>query len=82
MSALVLRGVSKVFGSLSVLSEIDLVVEERENRQFAWSLGMREVDTVVDVAGLESADRGIVQNGGKWPGMAEAVSGCPSSARR
>jgi multiple sugar transport system ATP-binding protein len=63
VSALVLRGVSKSFGPASVLSGIDLEVEEGEIVSLLGPSGCGKSTLLRIVAGLEFTDRGSVQIG-------------------
>ena len=75
MSALSVRGVSKSFGSGSVLADVDLTVGEGEIVSLLGPSGCGKSTLLRIVAGLEHADRGSVQIGSR------DVSGLPPGAR-
>lgn len=75
MSALIVRGVSKSFGAVPVLSDIDLDIGEGEIVSLLGPSGCGKSTLLRIVAGLERADRGKVQIG------VRDVSGLPPGAR-
>ena len=75
MSALIVRGVSKSFGAVPVLSDIDLDIGEGEIVSLLGPSGCGKSTLLRIVAGLERADRGKVQIG------VRDESGLPPGAR-
>lgn len=65
MSILIVRGISKTFGSVPVLSNIDLDIDEGEIVSLLGPSGCGKSTLLRIIAGLESADSGAIEIGGR-----------------